>query len=315
MTKLNISLQDGNNGRQSWVEAAGRLGVTVVPVRAGPHVLPLSNQTALAASRVAGVAFMSAKAFDISSDSMARPGYFPALPCAQDMDAVRAMTGPVFVKPRFNLMKSLDPQAYTRWASGADIGELSDGLVVTPDAGNPATVREVDFAVNQKGEVFVMRCWSHTFTDHNRPGDMVSGVQAPAALMGSIDAFCKAHGVTGGIYNIQAVKHADQWVVMDWNARPSGAYQILAAHPGMAEPGLAHMLGMGTPSVPPVHAEIRSYWHSPIPNVHADLVRAAGLTPSWVWERRFIGRVYGIGIDPQDVAARFDHLQQLLKDQ
>lgn len=316
MTKLFISLSERSEARQSWLAAATRLGVEVVGHIEGPHILPLENQTAEVASTLSGVNYMDAATFGILSDCVARGAHLPAMPAVQDEAAVLLMTCPVFVKPRLNLRKGSSSLAYTRWSSGAALHAAAwqdfvtaetdlGGLVVVPDMGNPMTNLEIDFSVNAASEVYVMHTFTHGFTDHNRPTNMVSGAVAPSDLVSAISSFCTQRGINGGIFNVQAVQHEGAWKIMDWNARPTGMYGVAAGvHPGVADAGLAHMLGLPVQPAP-VHIELRSYWGNPIPNELAAQVRSHGLIPSWVWSRDSIGRVYGIGDTQAEVQAKF----------
>ena len=86
---------------------------------------------------------------------------------------------------------------------------------------------------------------------------------------------------------------------------------MIGGEPGVGDIGLAQMLGIAF-TAQPVHIEIRSFWSNPIPNDKANIVLASGLIPSWVWERSFIGRVYGIGADAAEVQAKFSNLQTAL---
>ncbi len=316
MTKLFISLAEKSYARHSLATAASRLGVEVVGHIDGPHVLPLSNSSSQDISRLAGVNFADAATFDILIDCKARIGHMPALPAVQDQADVLAMNAPVFVKPRKNLQKGRSPLSYTRWSSGAELhaakwAEFSaaepelGGLVVLPDMGNPMSSIEIDFSVNADSEVFLMHTSTHGWTQYNRPTNLVSGATAPADLMAAIQAFCLSQKIRGGIFSVQAVEHDGVWKVMDWNTRPDGTYWVAAgAHPGMADAGLAHMLGLPVVRTP-VHFELRSYWSNMIPNHRADEVRSFGLIPSWVWHRDAIGRVYGIGDTKEEVQAKF----------
>jgi hypothetical protein len=316
MTKLFISLSEPSYARHSLMTAAARIGVEVVGHIDGPHVLALSNQTSQALSRVAGVNFIGVSTFDILSDCRDRIAHMPALSAVQSEADVLAMNFPVFVKPRKNLRKGTTPLAYTRWASGAALHaakwqEFSTaevelgGLVALPDMGNPMSCLEITFAANADSEVFLMHASTHGFAEHNRPTNLVSGATAPADLMSAIQSFCTTQQIRGGIFNVQAVEHGGAWKVMDWNTRPDGTYGVAAgAHPGMADAGLAHMLGLPVVKTP-VHFELRSYWSNMIPNHRADEVRSYGLIPSWVWHRDAIGRVYGIGDTKEEVQAKF----------
>jgi hypothetical protein len=323
MTKLFISLNEQSGARQSWLAAASRLGVQVVGYIDGAHILPLGNNTAQRASTLSGVSYMDVPTFGILSDCVARASHLPAMPAVQSEADVLAMTGPVFVKPRLNLSKGRSPLAYSRWGSGAalhaaawqDFGtsELAlGGLVAVPDLGNPMTNIELDFSVNAASEVYVMHTFTHGFGEHNRPTNMVSGATAPSELVSAISSFCAQRGIKGGVFNVQAAQHEGVWKIMDWNARPSGMYGVAAGvHPGVADAGLAHMLGLPVQSTP-VHIELRSYWGNPIPNDRANEVRAHGLIPSWVWSRESIGRVYGIGDTQAEVQAKFNALEASL---
>jgi len=323
MTKLFISLYERSEARQSWRAAAARLGVEVVGHIDGANILPLGNQTAEVASTLSGVNYMDAATFGILSDCVARGAYLPAMPAAQDEAAVLAMNGPVFVKPRLNLRKGSSLLAYTRWASGAALHAAAwqefilaepelGGLVVVPDMGNPMSNLEIDFAVNAASEVYVMHTFTHGFTAHNRPTNMVSGATAPTGLVADISGFCAIRNIKGGVFNVQAVQHEGFWKIMDWNARPTGMYGVAAGvHPGVADAGLAHMLGLPVVQTP-VHIELRSYWDKPIANARAGGVRAHGLIPSWVWSRDSIGRVYGIGDTKAEVQAKFDTFEASL---
>lgn len=323
MTKLFISLHERSDARQSWLAAAARLGVDVTGHIDGAHILPLGNQTAEAASTLPGVNYMDAATFGILSDCIARGTYLPAMPATQAEAAVLAVTGPVFVKPRMNIRKGISELSYTRWESGAALHAAAwqefvtaesdlGGLVAVPDMGNPMTSLEIDFAVNAASEVYVMHTFTHGFTEHNRPTNMVSGAVAPSDLVAAISSFCAQRGIKGGIYNVQAVQHDGIWKMMDWNARPTGMYGVAAGvHPGVADAGLAHMLGLPVEPTP-VHIELRSYWSNPIPNELAAQVRSHGLIPSWVWSRDSIGRVCGIGSTQAEVQAKFNAFESSL---
>lgn len=323
MTKLFISLNEQNGPRQSWLAAASRLGVQVVGYIDGAHILPLGNSMAQKASTLSGVNYMDAFTFDILSDCVARAAYLPSMPAVQAEADVLAMNGPVFVKPRLNLRKGLSPLAYSRWASGAALhaavwqefvaSELElGGLVVVPDLGNPMTNIEIDFSVNAASEVYVMHTFTHGFTEHNRPTNMVSGATAPSELVSAVSSFCAQRGVKGGVFNVQAAQHEGVWKIMDWNARPSGMYGVAAGgHPGVADAGLAHMLGRPVQSAP-IYIEVRSYWSNPTPNDRANEVYACGLIPSWVWSRESIGRVCGVGNTKAEVQAKFNSFEALL---
>lgn len=316
MTKLFISLSERNQARQSWLAAATRLGVEVVGHIEGAHILPLSNQTSEVASTLSGVNYMDAETFGILSDCVARGAHLPAMPAVQDEATVLAMTGPVFVKPRLNLRKGSSSLAYTRWSSGVALHAAAwqdfvtaetglGGLVVVPDMGNPMTNLEIDFSVNAASEVYVFRVSTHSFTDHNKPGNMVQGATAPSVLIADIEGFCASRGIKGGIHNIQACEHDGQWKIIDWNQRPCAMYSLAAgAHAGAADAALAHMMGLSLPQTTG-YIESRSYWGNPMMNSEADFVRSFGLIPSWVWSRRFIGRVCGVGDTQAEVQAKF----------
>jgi hypothetical protein len=259
---------------------------------------------------------------EILIDAAARSAHVPALPAARTESAVLEMAGPVFVKPKLNIRKGVSPLAYTRWDSGAALyaaawGEFSSsetdlgGLVAVPDMGYPMANLEIDFAVNASSQVGVMRCFTHGFTAHNRPSDMVSGATAPAELMTAVQNFCVSHGIVGGVFNIQAVQHEGQWKVMDWNTRPTGMYNVIGGDEGVGDIGLAHMLSIPY-TASEKHIELRSFWSNPIPNDKAEVVRSCGLTPSWVWHRESIGRVYGVGADAAEVQAKFEALEAAL---
>jgi hypothetical protein len=239
-----------------------------------------------------------------------------ALPAVQSEADVLAMNFPVFVKPRKNLRKGTTPLAYTRWNSGAALHSAKwqefataeielGGLVALPDMGNPMSCLEITFAVNADSKVLLMHTSTHGFAEHNRPTDLVSGATAPADLMSDIQSFCSTQQIRGGIFNVQAVKHAGVWKIMDWNTRPDGTYGVAAGfHAGMIDAGLAHMLNLPIVKTP-VHFEIRSYWSNMISNNRADQVRSYGLIPSWVWHSDAIGRVYGIGDTKEEVHSKF----------
>lgn len=323
MTQLYISLQESPSHRAAWSTAAERLGVSVIGHIEGANVLPLSNSVSEVLAKVSGLNYMDAETFAILSDAKIRAQHLPAIPAAQTEAEVLSMAGPVFVKPRKNFYKGKSSLAYSRWESAATLHSTAwpefvasepalGGLVVCPDMGNPMTNLEIDFAVNQSGQVYVMHTFTHGFTAHNRPTNMVSGATPPSDLVDAIGAFCAQRGVKGGIYNVQAVKHEGTWKVMDWNTRPTGMYSVAAGlHPGVADAGIAHMLGLTAPQAP-VHIELRSYWDKNIQNDQAEVVRSFGLTPSWVWDSRFIGRVYGIGDTQEEVKAKFDAFEATL---
>jgi hypothetical protein len=323
MTKLFISFHEPSGFRSAWVAAANRLGVEVTGHVDGPNVLPVSNRTCASLASIPGARYMDTQTLEILSDSMARSQHFPSLPAAQSESDVLAMTGPIFIKPRRNTQKGQSSLAYSRWPSGAALHASSwnefvaseqplGGLVACPDMGLPMSNLEIDFAVNAASEVFVMHTFTHGFVEHNRPTNMVCGATAPSDLIQAIQAFCVQRGITGGIYNVQAVMHDGAWKVMDWNARPSGMYGVASGlHAGVADAGLAHMLGLPHEAAP-VHIELRSYWDAPVPNSLASQVRAHGLIPSWVWSRDSIGRIYGIGDTQAEVNAKFNAFDESL---
>jgi hypothetical protein len=320
MTKLFISLNERGEARQSWIKAAERIGVDVAGYIDGPYVLPLSNRVAKLVASMQGVNYMDSATFDILSDCKLRAAHLPAVPAASSETEVLALTSPIFLKPRLNLYKGTSPLAYTRWASGAALHasawrefQASDldlgGLVAVPDLGNPLTVLEVDFSVNKFSEIYITNTFSHGFTDHNKPTTFTSGAPAPTVLIEAISTFCEQRGITGGIFDVQAVQHEGLWKIMDWNVRPPGWYRFGAGeHSGVADACLAHMLGLPVDKSP-VYIEQRSYWDNPMQNSEAGFVRSFGLVPSWVWNTNFIGRVCGIGDTKEDVQAKFDAME------
>lgn len=323
MKKLFLSVNDSPGPLAQFGAVAERLGVAVTHTLNTPYVLPLTNGTSMRLVRSgATVNFMPSGTYEILTDSVVRQQHFPALPATQDAAAVRAITGPVFVKPRRNEGKGSELMAYTRWASGEALYAQGweyftsqeqglGGLVAVPDIGNPMSCLELDFSVNEAGDVYVMHVFTHGFTAHNRPTTMVSGAQPPSELVSAVETFCKTAGIKGGIFNIQAVEHDGAWKVMDWNTRPSGFYSVAAGvHPGVADAGVAHLLSLPVVATP-VHIELRSYWDKPFKNSMADAIRAIGLTPSWVWDRSSIGRIYGIGDTAQSVHEMFAELERL----
>jgi hypothetical protein len=323
MTQLFISLNDHGSVRQSWHSLADRMGVAVTSYVAGRKVLPLTGDTTRAIAALPNVDYMDVDTHDILGDCIRRSQYLPVLPAARTREEVMALTGPVFIKPRLNSRKGLGTLTYTRWDSGAemcntawDLFSTEDldvgGLVALPDLGSPMSNLEIDFAVNADGVVRVMHCFTHGFNEHNRPTTMKSGADVPETLMQAVQAFCLSRGVRGGIFNIQAVQHEGVFKIMDWNARPTGMYRMLASHPGVAEVGLAHMLGLSIDEPPTPYIELRSYWDRPIPNHKADLVRSLDLGPSWVWSRQVIGRVYCVAASAAEADARFAALEAAL---
>lgn len=323
MNKLFISLEEPSDYRSTWTTCAKRLGVEVVGHIDGPNVLPVSNRICESLAKVSNVHYMDSETFDILSDCKDRGLYLPALPAYQSENDILNITGPVFVKPRKNTMKGSSSLSYTRWSSGEELHSLAwdrfsteekllGGLVACPDMGLPMNNLEIDFAVNAKSEVFIMHVFTHGFNEHNRPTNMISGVQAPNELIESVKLFCAEHKITGGIYNIQAVNHNNIWKIMDWNTRPTGMYGLAAAvHPGVADAGLSHMLGLPVTNTS-VHIELRSYWQHKLPNQMANDIRSYGLIPTWVWNRDYIGRIYGIGDTKEEVDVKFNAFEKTL---
>lgn len=306
MSKLFIGLQDSSWGRTNWCLAAKRLGVEVVGTLDGKAVLPLRNESAVTMAAL-DVNYMSTAALAITSDASVRGNYFPALPAFSNPDDVPTYDS-YYIKPKLNHHKMEKHIAYTRHStlpSAAAMMAGHDVFVISPDIGISTPTLEIDFAVNQQSVVKVIRTFTHSFADYNKPDNMVSGAIAPAVLMQSIQQFVTDQQIKGGIFNIQAVEFDGEWVVMDWNARPTGMHIITAAIPGVVEPALIHMLGLDIEPPDPIHIEIRSFWDTPFPNSKAPDIQAIGLIPSWLYNKSSIGRIYGIGETKQQVDDKF----------
>jgi len=327
MIELFIPLSEPFEARRAWQQSANRLGVAVTGAAGSPHVLAITNNAAQNLANMEGLQFFSAQTHDILVDSLKRPHFMPAVMGWQPAspDEALKISGPLFVKPRTNLLKSPHPLAYTHWPSAKDFVEHNwptfeqanvepmNGLILSQDLGLRVTNIEVDFAVSAAGEIYVMHVFDHDWVEHNRPTDLVLRPEGvPAFLFAAIQALCTNQKITGGIFNVQAVQSNGVWLVMDWNTRPLGVYRTAAGlHPGVGDAGLAHMLGLRyTP--PPVCIEIRSYWDRPIPNSQADAIRSLGLTPSWAFDKRVIGLVYGVADTKEQVYAQFKSLEELL---
>lgn len=330
MSKLYIALDQPLEVRQSWGAVAQRLGVETTPIASGAtHAMPHNGITALAVCQMPGINFMPAETLAIITDRILIGMHLPALPAvaASSQAELEAAfgTGPVYLKPRDNVFKRMNAGTpggdlcHTAWESPALVPtvaytEMAEGrLVACPHLGSPHHNLEIDFAVNAAGDMLVMHCFNHGFQTGDQPLRMTLDGEAPPELIASLQLFCKLRGVRGGIHSVQAVNHNGQWVVMDWNPRPSGMYPGFAhLHPGIADRGLAHMMGLALPEQQPVYIELRPYWDRQIPNTSAAAIRAIGLHPRWVYDRSRIARVAAVANTRAEVDAMFNAFEETL---
>lgn len=326
MKTVFISLEAPVEVRWSWAAVAERIGATVTNLpAAATHGMPWNGVSARTLASLPGLAFMPAETLAIVTDRVRIGDHLPALPavCASSVEELRDHLGTsgVYLKPKDNFAKSRwgGSLEHTGWATVDDVpaqayAEMVEGwLVACPLLPAPVHNLEIDFAVNGQGEVLVMHCFNHGFDAADRPLRMTLDGVVPVELMGAVSTFCAANGVVGGIHNIQAVFYGGQWVVMDWNPRPTGMYPGFAhLHPGVADRGLAHMLGLPLPAPAPVYIELRPYWDREIPNTRAADVREAGLHPRWVYDRRRIARIAGVANTRAEVESRFTTLEETL---
>jgi hypothetical protein len=324
MAELYISLQEPRYWRNSWIEAARRLGVEVVDNLSTPSVLPLTNMSAAKLALQNDINFMSADTHDILIDCYNRQLHLPAVPAAQSYEEVQRLDMPVYVKPRANLGKGTHPLAHSRWASGValcnskhwrdfvDADPQLNGLVVCPDLGTPMSCLDVDISINSFSEVYVINCYSYGFISYKRPFDILHPTETiPTSLVAKVQEFCYSNNIRGGIYNIQVVEYNEQWCIMDWNIRPSSICSIIAQVPGVVDKGLAHMLSLPLPEHANKYLEVRSYWDPPIAGENLNKITSAGLFHNSVWnDGPNIRRVIGVGHDRDEVEYKFNILNK-----
>lgn len=322
MSQLFLPLTAPFAVREAWAGVAQRLGVPVVhTAQQATHSLAWNNASAAALTALPHVAFMPASTLAIITDRVLIGQHLPAMPATARLEELDAMPGLVYLKPSNNDQKRYaggDTLSHSVWSTSAEVpaeartAMQAGTLVATPFLGSPHSNLEIDFAVSVDGELRVMHCFNHGFQGCTSPLRMTLGAAEPADLLAAVQRFCLTHGVRGGIHNIQAVWYEDLWRVMDWNPRPSGMYPGFAhLHPGIADHGLAHMLGIKHAAAP-VYIELRPYWDRQISNDRASAIRALGLHPRWVYDRNRIARVAGVADTKAEVTAMFDAFEATL---
>lgn len=325
MSTLYLPLDAPTQVHDTWSAVAQRIGVGVRRVPGGADfTVPWNGVSARAQAGSLAGRWVPLQAIEVISDRVLLGQHVPTLPAVaaeSRQELVDALgEGPVYLKPRINDYKSgiVPTLEHTRWGSAAEVPEpalaaMAQGqLVACPALGNPLHHLEVDFSVGPAGDVRVSHCFRHGFDGGTQPLRMTLDAQAPTTLMAAVQAFCTSHGVVSGLFNIQAVEYGGQWVVMDWNPRPSGMYPGFAhLHPGIADAALAHAAGLSVPQVP-VYIELRPYWHTTIPNSAAATVRSFGLHPRWVYDRSRIARIAGVADTREEVEAMFTAFEETL---
>lgn len=324
MAALKLYLEPSQLKRtgQHVAAMAKRLGIELSNCAESSVCMPLTDLTAQDFSQKFPNQFMPFGSLRRLTDRIdAQNLSIPVVFASLDPEAVK---GPVFVKQRRTYKHYKNPLAYTAWQSSAAFlaahGEaftefqknpdpFCGELVFQPQWQYPARDFEVNFSVNQDGEVYFFLCnvresagiaqISRNFTD-----------AVPEQIKNDIQKICLEEKVRGGFHCVEWSFQNNKWQMFDWNPRP--ALYLTTHHfadVGLADAALAHMCGLEVaPATPPVVFEQRGYYGNPISPKWYSFILGMGLKPRI--ESRGITRVTGTAADLNSLSNLFVQMEK-----
>lgn len=331
MKLLYIPVTDQAWCGQNWRTVAKRIGATVtMSAFVTPYVLSCNDASSVAIAEGGKHNFMSKYALWNITDRIGMTGLgIPVMPTVfpqKPTDLIGKFDGPIFVKSRRTYGKNTDPLAYTTWTDVAEfiatapqtfwgsekIATNFGEFVVQPALSFPLTDLDVNFAVNERGEVKFFLGMEMRHLAPNTP-DTYKMVAIPEIVKDHIRTVIGYNPIKGGIHNVQFAWYNEQWVLLDWNTRPALGFSqgVAAAHPGLLDSALAFMMDIPGVEDTPFYLEQRSYYDDPFTMADISAIYAIGLVPRVT--NGIINRVAGIADNKTMVDAMFVALDALKK--
>lgn len=191
-----------------------------------------------------------------------------------------------------------------------------DGYVWQPHLGFPIEDVDVTIAVNKDSKIMTFDEHHMEHHGYKKPGNTRPIDPAVLAeLKPKIEQACKKLQITGGIHNVQFLKHEGQWCLTDWNPRPGISHTHgLVALSEFSDRPLAFMLGMALPEHVPHAIATREYWSAPIPSKMEPAIRELGLFPRRVCGIDGFTRITGVAKTREALDAAFQTMESMCAD-
>lgn len=287
---------------------------------------------------LAHLAPMSAEAFNNVTDRSAMQNLgVPVLPSwvpKNEAELLALPNIPIFIKKAKTYFLDTSQWAYREFASPQAFSEVvdssfwdiqnstdDDNYVIQPAITAPFTDLDIFMSVNNKSEVYV---FSAMETSHDSPKKL--GNQLPLspasddviAVVEAIKNICLSQKITSGLHEIQFAKYNNEWVLLDWNARLTGAVALCfpTVYP-VLDDAILHMMGRPLRGrAENLYTMQKSCRELNIPTALNDKIMSMGIFPRYDRnEPDFIARVALIGQSKDEVDERlklFDGLLQTL---
>lgn len=310
----------------TWSNIAKRNNIEVTSILDDNSVMiPHNGDSAESLAMHSPNKFMAFFVLGIITDRINIGQYLPAIPavsCSMPEEFMSRFGDiPVYLKLRTNKYKTSNGTSHLinkLWNSIMDLSPDAfslmkfGSLVACPYIGEPIRNLEIDFALNSNSDILIMHCSNHGFIENNKPTNLTNDGTIPNDLLEKIQDFCKTHSIKNSIHNIQAVQYNGEWVIMDWNPRPSGMYPGFAEHhPGIADRGFLHMFDISCEYIP-CAIELRSFHDITIDNSNAKAIRDVGLHPRWIYDKTKIARIAAVADSKQEIEELFNNLGTII---